>query len=81
VEKKITWNLGKNTKLKLERGVSFEDVYSKLQRQEYKAKNNPSPKYKRQRMFVIVIKSKIYAVPYTEYGSHIFLRTIYEVKL
>lgn len=77
--KRFTWNLGKNTKLKEERGISFEQVCEKIECGAYKLKRNPNNRYKGQRIFMVVIHSRVFAIPFTEYDRHVFLRTIYEV--
>lgn len=77
--KRYSWNLGKNSNLKEERGVSMEQVYEKLQKGAFRVARNPSRNHKGQFMYVVSINRRLYAVPFTEYESHIFLRTIYEV--
>ena len=79
--KRFTWNLGKNLKLKIERGVSFEEVYERIQRGAYQTKKNPSKNHQGQRLFLVTINGRVYAVPFTEYENHFFLRTIYEIQL
>lgn len=76
--KRFTWNPGKNTKLKIERGVSFEQVRAKIESGAYFLKKNPSNNHKGQRIFIVVINGRVFAVPFTEYETHIFLRTIFE---
>ena len=78
--KPVVWNLGKNSKLKEERGVSFEQVYERLHRNAYRIVYNPSRNHPGQRMFIVSINGLRYAVPYSEYDSHVFLRTIYRRK-
>ncbi len=79
--KRFAWDMGKNLKLKLERGVSFEDVYLRIQNGAYHTKKNPSKNHKGQRLFLVTINGKLYAVPFTEFEDHFFLRTIYEIRL
>ena len=40
--KPVAWNLGKNSKLKEERGVSFEEVYDRLQNGNFTLAKNLS---------------------------------------
>jgi hypothetical protein len=77
--KRITWNLGKNSKLKEERGVSMEQVYELIQKGAFRTAKNPSKNHRGQRMFVVTINRRRYAIPFTEHETHFFLRTIYEV--
>jgi len=77
--KEFTWNLGKNTKLKEERGVSFEDVRGKLECGAFRVAKNPSKNHAGQKMYIVIINRRRYAVPFTEYDGHIFLRTVFEV--
>ncbi len=77
--KQFAWNLGKNTKLKTERGVSFEEVYELVQRDAFRRVRNKSAYHRGQKMFIVRIRGRKYAVPYVEYATHIFLKTIYEV--
>ena len=77
--KPVAWNLGKNSKLKEERGVSFEEVYDRLQNGNFTLAKNLSINHPGQKMFVVSINRRRYAVPFTEYDEHIYLRTIYEV--
>jgi hypothetical protein len=42
---------------------------------------NLGKNHKGQRLFIVTISGRVYAVPFTEYENHFFLRTIYEVRL
>jgi len=71
------FNEEKNILLKEERGVNFEDVLEVIKKGDT-LDNIENKKYKNQKIYVIKMKSYIYAVPYvvTKEGN-IFLKTIY----
>ncbi len=70
----------KNKKLKLERGISFEEIISILQdglELDVIAHHNKN-KYSNQKIFVVEKNSYIYAIPYVESSDkQIFLKTIF----
>ncbi len=70
--KKIVWNDLKSKRLKLTRGVSFEEII--------KGKIVDSiehPQIENQRIFMIEYKNYIWSVPYIRTENEIFLKTIY----
>lgn len=73
------WNPVKNEELKLERGVSFDDVVLAI----HKARilddiKHPNPKkYANQRVYIIEINEYAYIVPYVQSTKKVvFLKTI-----
>ena len=76
--KRFTWNLGKNTKLKEERGVSFEEIQDAIFRGAGKVASNTSRNHPGQRVFLLNIRGKTWIVPFTETKTTVFLHTIYE---
>jgi len=77
-QKPIEWSSDKNELLKRRRGVSFEDVEEAIKNNRI-LKNAPHPNQKRyphQRVFVVVVRSYAYNVPYVEDERKIFLKTI-----
>ena len=76
--KPIEWSAEKNRWLMRERGVSFEDVASKVATEDVLATiEHPNrTKYPHQKMYIIEIRGYIYQVPFVEDGAKIFLKTI-----
>jgi uncharacterized DUF497 family protein len=73
----IIWNEEKNTKLKLERNISFETVSEIILNKKY-IDILESPTRPEQNIFVIEIDGYIYAVPFIiDENSNIFLKTAY----
>lgn len=70
--KDIRWSLQKNEMLKMERGVSFEDVLGGrlIAIQEH-------PKKDHQQIMVFEFRNYIWIVPFVETSSEIFLKTAY----
>lgn len=76
--KPVEWDPDKNELLKKERSVSFEDVEEAI-KQDSVLKTVPHPNQKRyahQKIFVVVIQSYVYNVPFVEDERKIFLKTI-----
>ena len=73
----ILWDEEKNTKLRKERAVCFEEVVERivngeiLDILEHRARKN-------QKIFVVVLNGRVHAVPFiSDEGGNIFLKTIY----
>ena len=79
LQKHIDWNTDKNEILKLERGVSFEDIISAISDGGLiKIIDHPNPvKYPNQKVMIINIDNYAYVIPFTESGDKLFLKTIY----
>lgn len=78
MNKIIRWNEEKNQLLILQRGLSFEDVFKKLEQGEIVAKkSHPNKeKYPNQEIFVLELNEYICYVPFVENEEEIFLKTI-----
>ena len=76
--KYFDWSEEKNTLLKLERDVSFEDVIVAIGEGKLLdiLEHPNSQKYKNQRIFVLDINHYAYLVPFVEDEQKIFLKTI-----
>lgn len=76
--KQFRWNEEKNSKLKEERSVSFEDVVNAINNGdlldviEHYNKN----KYPNQLIFIVKLRNYVYIIPFVENESAIFLKTI-----
>lgn len=77
--KEFKFNKNKNDKLKIDRSIDFETVIKKIKNnRKTKAIKHPNQKkYPKQRIFLVKIKERIYAVPFIEEDEYIFLKTIY----
>ncbi len=76
--KHFTWDSAKNEMLKAERGVSFEEVVSHIERGGFlDILEHPNPdRYGGQRIFVVDIRNYVYLVPFVETESEVVLKTI-----
>ena len=73
----IYWDPAKNQKLKAERDVSFEEILVCIKNQQVLAIiQNPSKKFKNQRVFVVELNDYVYYVPFVKTGDGLFLKTI-----
>ena len=70
--KDIKWDLSKSEKLKVERGVSFEEI---MQSKLIGALEHP--KRHHQKIMLFEHKNYIWVVPYVERGNEIFLKTLF----
>lgn len=75
--KHVDWNVEKNSWLKKERGVSFEDAISAIiEGHLLEVSPHPNPKYAHQQIFIVEMNKYIYVVPFVEDEEKIFLKTI-----
>ncbi len=76
--KLFDWNSAKSTRLREERGVSFEDVVFHIgQGDVLDILEHPNQaRYRGQRIFVVAIDGYAFLVPFVETGDSIFLKTI-----
>ncbi|ABK98574.1 BrnT family toxin [Pelobacter propionicus] len=76
--KPINWNSDKNVALKIERGVSFEEVLVAIsQGALLDVVIHPNEeKYQNQRIFIVRIRGYAYLVPFVETDGEIFLKTV-----
>jgi hypothetical protein len=72
------WDNEKNTRLKNERGVCFEQVVILMEREDVlnTIEHPNKDKYPGQKIAVIQIDDYAYLVPYVEKNDEIFLKTI-----
>ena len=76
--KPFRWGPEKNEQLKLERGVSFEQMVVAVEAGgllDILAHPNPS-KYPKQRVLVVASDGYAYLVPFVEEEDHFFLKTV-----
>lgn len=76
--KLFEWDASKNEKLKIERGISFEEVVFYISN-DFVLDVVPHPnvkKYPNQNMFIINIDDYAYLVPFVETEEITFLKTI-----
>ena len=72
------WNRAKNEVLKIERGISFEEIIFHIGKGD-ELDVYPHPNYLRyanQMISVVMVKDYVYLVPYVESENEIFLKTI-----
>ncbi len=68
----------KNEKLKEERGISFKEIESFLLKDNsYIITKNTSKNHKNQKIIVIEINGYVWAIPFVENDTEIFLKTAY----
>ena len=73
-----TWNKEKNEKLKIERGISFEQIVMHVERGNVlDIVDHPnSQKYPNQQLLVVEINKYAYLAPFVEDENSKFLKTI-----
>lgn len=78
-DKPFGWNENKNALLKIQRGVSFDDVVAALGSGNlFDNSNHPNPdRYPNQKIYIVEIRDYAYIVPYVEDKEKIFLKTIF----
>jgi uncharacterized DUF497 family protein len=76
--KPINWNSDKNASLKVERGVSFEEVLAVLSHGALLdvVVHRNQEKYPNQRVFIVRVRGYAYLVPFVETQKEVFLKTI-----
>jgi uncharacterized DUF497 family protein len=76
--KHLTWDEGKNERLRSERGISFEEIVFHIQRGDLLdiLEHPNQAKYKGQRVFVVNVNGYVYLVPFVESEQEVFLKTI-----
>lgn len=76
--KPFRWGAAKNEQLKLERGLSFEQMVVAVEAGgllDILAHPNPA-KYPKQRVLVVESDGYAYLVPFVEEADHYFLKTV-----
>ncbi len=78
IMKPINWNTEKNIRLKLERGVSFEEVLAAMSHGALLdvVMHPNTEQYPNQSIYVVRIRGYAYLVPFIETDKEIFLKTI-----
>lgn len=76
--KTFRWGAAKNEQLKLDRGVSFEQMVVAIEAGGIlDVLSHPNPtKYPRQKVMVVAIDDYAYLVPFVEEEDHFFLKTV-----
>ena len=76
--KPFRWNHEKNEVLKIERGISFEEIVLAIEADGLLDElRHPNPdKYPNQSVFVIALDGYVYLVPYVEEPDYYFLKTV-----
>lgn len=69
----------KNTKLMLEREISFQQIIGELEadRELDIVKHPNNTKYPGQEVFIVEIGGYVYAVPFMKHDGYFFLKTIF----
>ena len=76
--KPFRWNHQKNETLKIERGISFEEIVLAIEADGLLDElRHPNPeKYPNQSIFVVTLDEYVYLVPYVEEPDYYFLKTV-----
>jgi hypothetical protein len=76
--KPINWNTEKNIRLKMVRGVSFDEVLAAMSHGALlDVVSHPNiEQYPNQYIYVVRIRGYVYLVPFVETDKEIFLKTI-----
>ena len=73
----LDWSDTKNTRLKKERDISFEEIVVAIAEGFLiDVVRNPSSNFANQQVLIVKVADYIYYVPYIEDGDKIFLKTI-----
>ncbi len=77
--KYIDWNEIKNTYLKADRGIGFEDIQAAIEEGKILAdlEHPLKSRYPNQKVLIVEFGDYVYIVPYVEDDTKIFLKTIY----
>ena len=76
--KSFAWNVEKDQQLKVERGVSFEEVVTAIASGALldTLEHPNQERYPNQRMYVVQMRAYAWLVPFVENDEEIFLKTI-----
>lgn len=76
--KPFRWNHDKNEALKIERGISFEEIVLAIEADGLLDElRHPNPgKYPSQFVLVVALDDYVYLVPYVEEPDYYFLKTV-----
>jgi len=76
--KPFRWSNSKNSQLKAERNISFEEIVLAIEADgllDIVVHSNPG-KYPNQRMFVVAVEQYAYLVPFVDEADCYFLKTV-----
>lgn len=76
--KPFRWDHDKNEALKIDRGISFEEMVLAIEADGLldELRHPNLEKYPNQSIFVIALDGYVYLVPYVEEPGHYFLKTV-----
>ncbi|HED13547.1 MAG TPA: DUF4258 domain-containing protein [Gammaproteobacteria bacterium] len=76
--KPITWNSEKNSHLRAERGISFEDVVFHIMTGDIldTIEHPNQARYPGQQIHLLAIEGYVYLVPFVETDKEVFLKTV-----
>jgi uncharacterized DUF497 family protein len=76
--KYFAWDDAKNAKLRMDRGIGFEEIVFHIERGDLlDVLAHPNPdRYADQRIFVVRREDYVYLVPFVEDENAVFLKTI-----
>ena len=77
MEKDFSWNIGKNNKLKEERGISFEGVVRSIIAGNFRIRKNQSGNHSGQLVYEITMQGSTWIVPFKKTKRGVFLITIF----
>jgi uncharacterized DUF497 family protein len=76
--KPFRWNHEKNEALKIQRGISFEEIVLAIEADGLldEVRHTNQDKYPNQSILVIALEAYVYLVPYVEEPDYYFLKTV-----
>lgn len=76
--KPFRWNHAKNEALKIERGISFEEIVLAIEADGLlDILRHPNPeKYQNQSILLVALDGYVYLAPYVEEPDYFFLKTV-----
>ena len=76
--KPFRWNHEKNEALKIQRGISFEEIVLAIEADGLldELRHTDPDKYPNQSILVIALEAYVYLVPYVEEPDYYFLKTV-----
>ena len=76
--KHVNWDNQKNEKLKMERGIGFDDCMTAINQNNLLATIDHTNKkrYPNQKIFIVNIDNYAYMIPFVEDENEIFLKTV-----
>ena len=76
--KRFNWNSEKNEQLRIDRGISFEEILFHIENGDVLdiLQHPNQEKYGGQRIFVVEVNEYVHLVPFVEDETEVFLKTI-----